>query len=123
MTAMVTLKKREYLIVDELENHFNKEIVSTLIRVFMDDDTNSHEADLILPTHYVELLDLFERSDNIYVDKNINGIKIENFSDVLKRKDVKKSDVFQSGHIESTTPDYKSYVALKSTMTSSNINN
>lgn len=34
--AQEVLKDGGYLIVDEIENHFNKEIVSTLIRFFMD---------------------------------------------------------------------------------------
>lgn len=31
-----TFEKGGYLIVDEIENHFNHEIVSTLIRFYMD---------------------------------------------------------------------------------------
>jgi hypothetical protein len=45
---------------------FNKEIVSTLIRFFMDSEINTTGAVLIFSTHYVELLDILERNDNIY---------------------------------------------------------
>ena len=38
--AQEVLKDGGYLIVDEIENHFNKEIVSTLIRFFMDGKIN-----------------------------------------------------------------------------------
>ncbi len=122
MTAMTALQNGSYLIIDELEIHFNKEIVATLIRFFMDSEINKKGAVLIFSTHYIELLDNFERNDNIYIVKNMNGIKIENLSDVLKRNDVKKSDLFQSGYLENTTPDYEAYIALKRTMTSVHIN-
>lgn len=56
-----------YLIIDELENHFNREIVSTLIRFYMDKKVNKKGATLIFSTHYSELLDEFERNDNIYI--------------------------------------------------------
>ena len=111
--AFRVLKEGGYIIIDELENHFNKEIVSTLIRFFMDSDINTSGAVLIFSTHYVELLDVFERNDNIFVTKNINGISIENLSDLLKRNDIKKSDLFQSGYLENTTPSYVSYINLK----------
>lgn len=117
MTAMVILQEGGYLIVDELENHFNKEIVSTLIRFFMDSDINQAGAVLVFSTHYVELLDIFERNDNIYLIKNMGGIKVENLSDLLKRNDVKKSDMFQSGYLEHTTPSYESYISFKRTLT------
>jgi predicted ATPase len=113
MTAIFVLKKGGYLIVDEIENHFNKEIVSTLIRFFMDSEINTSGAVLIFSTHYIELLDIFERNDNIYLLKNKNGINIENFADLLKRNDVKKSELFKSGYLENTTPSYESFINLK----------
>jgi hypothetical protein len=111
--AFHVLREGGYIIIDELENHFNKEIVSTLIRFFMDSEINSSGAVLIFSTHYVELLDIFERNDSIFLTKNINRIKIENLSDLLKRNDIKKSDLFQSGYLENTTPSYEAYVNLK----------
>ncbi len=118
MTAMMALTEGGYFIIDELENHFNKEIVSTLIKFFMDSDLNKKGAVLVFTTHYVELLDIFERNDNIYLIKNIDRIQLENLSDVLNRNDVKKSELFQSGYIEYTTPDYDAYIALKHTIAS-----
>jgi ABC-type uncharacterized transport system ATPase subunit len=113
MTSLLALHEGGYVIIDELENHFNKEIVSTLIRFFMDSDVNTSGAVLIFSTHYVELLDIFERNDNVFVIKNKNRITIENLSDLLKRNDVKKSDLFQSGYLENTTPSYESYIIFK----------
>ena len=117
MTAIDALQKGGYLIIDELENHFNKEIVSTLIRFFTDKELNNSGAVLIFSTHYVELLDLFERNDNIFIVKNISGIHIENLADLLKRNDVKKSELFQSGYLECTTPSYDSYIHFKRAIT------
>jgi len=113
MTALFVLKEGGYIIIDELENHFNKEIVSTLIRFFLDNNVNTSGAVLIFSTHYVELLDIFERNDNIFITKNINGIIVENLADLLKRNDIKKSELFQSGYLENTTPSYEAYINLK----------
>ena len=38
--AQEVLREGGCLVVDEIENHFNKEIVSTLIRFFMDGKLN-----------------------------------------------------------------------------------
>lgn len=117
MHAIITLRKGGYMIIDELENHFNKEIVSTLIKFFMDNDINKSGAVLIFSTHYIELLDIFERNDNIYITKNLNGIQIENLSELLERNDIKKSELFQSGYLKYTTPSYEAYINLKRTIT------
>lgn len=123
MMAMVILNEGGYLIIDELENHFNKEIVATLIRFFMDSEINKNGAVLIFSTHYVELLDIFQRNDNVYILKNINGIQVINLSDILKRNDgKKKSELFQSGYIDNTTPDYDAYINLKHIMSNVRIN-
>jgi hypothetical protein len=79
----------------------------------MDSEINTTGAVLIFSTHYVELLDIFERNDNINVIKNTDGITIENLSDLLKRNDVKKSDLFQSGYLENTAPSYEAYITFK----------
>jgi ABC-type multidrug transport system ATPase subunit len=111
--AILILKKGGYLIVDELENHFNKEIVASLIRLFMDRKVNKKGSVIIFSTHYPELLDEFERNDNIYITKNSNGISVENLSKVLKRTDIKKSEVYQSGYLEGTVPSYESFMKFK----------
>lgn len=105
-----------YLIIDELENHFNREIVSTLIRFYMDPKINPKGAMLIFSTHYAELLDEFERNDNIYIVRNRNGITAENLSTILKRNDIKKSEAYQSGYLEGTVPMYDAYMDLKKSL-------
>lgn len=111
--AMATLKKGGYMIIDEIENHFNKEIVTTLIRFFMDTRINRNGAGLIFSTHYPELLDEYDRNDSIFITRNRNGITAENLSNILKRNDIKKSDAYQSGFLDGTTPAYEAYLQLK----------
>lgn len=107
------LQSGGYLLVDEIENHFNKEIVSTLVRFFMDSRFNKKGGTLIFSTHYPELLDIYDRNDGIYIVRNRNGITVENLSNILKRNDIKKSDAYQSGFLEGTTPAYEAYIRLK----------
>lgn len=108
-----------YILVDELENHFNKEIVVTLIRFFMDSSLNKNGSTLIFTTHYSELLDEYDRNDAIYIVRNRNGITAENLSYILKRNDIKKSDAYQSGFLEGTTPAYEAYLRLKKNLAAS----
>ena len=114
--AIRTFQHGGYLIVDEIENHFNREIVSTLMRFYMDSKVNPMGAMLIFSTHYAELLDEFERNDNIYIVRNRNGITAENLSTILKRNDIKKSEAYQSGYLEGTVPAYDAYMALKKSL-------
>lgn len=108
-----------YLLVDEIENHFNKEIVTTLIRFFMDSRLNSKGGTLIFTTHYPELLDEYDRNDGIYIVRNHNGIRVKNLSKILNRNDIKKSDAYQSGFLEGTTPAYDAYIRLKNSLIAS----
>ena len=111
--AQEVLQRGGYLVVDEIENHFNKEIVTTLMRFFMDGKLNKNGGTLIFSTHYPELLDEYDRNDSIFITRNRNGITVENLSSVLKRNDIKKSDAYQSGFLEGTTPMYEAYMRLK----------
>ena len=108
-----------YILVDELENHFNKEIVVTLMRFFMDSSLNKSGSTLIFTTHYPELLDEYDRNDAIYIVRNRNGITAENLSYILKRNDIKKSDAYQSGFLAGTTPAYEAYLRLKKNLAAS----
>lgn len=113
LNAIRTFETGGYLIIDELENHFNQEIVSTLIRFYMDKKVNKRGAMLIFSTHYSEILDEFERNDNIYIVRNRNGITAENLSEILTRNDIKKSEAYQSGFLQGTVPMYEAYMDLK----------
>lgn len=111
--AQEVLQSGGYIVVDEVENHFNKEIVTTLMRFFMDSKLNKNGGTLIFSTHYPELLDEYDRNDSIFITRNRNGITVENLSNILKRNDIKKSDAYQSGFLEGTTPTYEAYMQLK----------
>lgn len=113
------LQSGGYLLVDEIENHFNKEIVTTLVRFFMDSRLNKKGGALIFTTHYPELLDEYDRNDGIHIVRNRNGIMIDNLSNILTRNDIKKSDAYQSGFLDGTTPAYEAYMRLKKSLTAS----
>lgn len=119
MNALFVFKKGGYLIIDEIENHFNREIVATLIRFFMDPYVNKNGATIIFSTHYSELLDEFDRNDSIYIVKNKKGIIAQNLSNILKRNDIKKSEVYDSDFLEGTVPAYEAYIALKKVLINS----
>lgn len=121
MQAWMVLIKGGYFIIDEIENHFNKEIVATLIRFFMDKKVNKNGATLVYSTHYVELLDELDRNDGIYVIRNNEGVSIQKLHHILKRNDIKKSDVFQSGMLEGTTPSYEASMRLKKVLISGKV--
>ncbi len=110
------LQSGGYLLMDEIENHFNKEIVTTLIRFFMDSHFNKNGGTLIFTTHYPELLDEYDRNDGIYLVRKCNGITVENLSGILIRNDIKKSEIYQSGVIEGTTLAYETYIHLKKSL-------
>lgn len=121
MHAWMVLIRGGYFIIDEIENHFNKEIVATLIRFFMDKKVNKNGATLIYSTHYVELLDELDRNDGIYVIRNNGGVSIQKLHHILKRNDIKKSDIFQSGMLEGTTPSYEASMRWKKVLASGKV--
>lgn len=111
--AKEILQSGGYIVVDEIENHFNKEIATTLMRFFMDTKLNKNGGVLIFSTHYSELLDEYDRNDSIYITRNRDGITSENLCNILERNDIKKSDAYQSGFLEGTTPMYEAYMQLR----------
>lgn len=66
-------------------------------------------------------MDELDRNDGIYVTKNNDGISIQKLHHILKRNDIKKSDVFQSGMLEGTVPSYEASMRLKKTLASGTI--
>ncbi|MEG2068985.1 MAG: AAA family ATPase [Acidaminococcaceae bacterium] len=112
--VVVILKTGGYLIIDELENHFNKELVRMIINLFKEEKTNPYGACLIFSTHYMEVLDFIDRKDNIYITKKQGGlIEVLNYADVVKRNDVKKSEVILSNSLQGTAPQYESIKKLR----------
>lgn len=111
--AVTVLKNGGYLIVDEVENHFNRELVASLLRLFTSKRTNPKGAVIIFSTHYPELLDELERNDSVFITRSDHGLKIDNLNSLLERNDMKKSEVYQSNFLRGTAPKYKSLVALQ----------
>lgn len=112
--ATKVLKNGGYLIVDELENHFNKEIVHVILQLFNNVKTNPHGACLIFTTHYSEILDFIDRKDNIYLTRKKDGILyMDKLSNEIKRNDIKKSEIIISGYLKGTAPKYEQIKALK----------
>lgn len=110
-----------YLIIDELENHFNQEVVSTLIRFFTNSKVNQNGATLIFSTHYSELLDDLERNDCVNIIRNRGGVTVEKLSHILKRNDIKRSEAYQSDFLQGTVPSYKAYMELKKVIMNSTL--
>ena len=115
LNAYRTIQMGGYLIIDELENHFNREIISTLISLFLDKDINKNGGTLIYSTHYVELLDYIDRNDSIYIVRKENGITIDKLSNTNKRRDNNKSYLFTNALLKKTAPSYSATNELKKT--------
>lgn len=102
------LKTGGCLIIDEIEIHLNKTLIEVIIDLFKDKKTNTNGATLLFTTHYLEILDVMERKDNIYVarkDKSFN-LSVTKFSNKIKRNDIKKSEILLSNYFENTAPSY-----------------
>lgn len=113
--AMLTLINGGYFIIDEIENHFHKELVKLLISLFKSNNTNPNGATIIFSTHYVEILDIVDRKDDIYltIKDDDNYINIKKYSDYIKRNDLKKSELLLSGIVKGTAPKYESIKKFK----------
>ena len=75
--VVYSLKNGCDLVIDEIENHFHKMLVENLVNLYKDKSVNKSGATLIFTTHYCELLDLFNRTDNIYITKYNDKISLE----------------------------------------------
>lgn len=104
--AITTLKSGGYLLIDELENHLNKELVKMIINIFNNKEINKNGACLIFTTHYAEILDSFDRMDNIYILVRTENYftKIHRYSEMINRSELKKSEVILSNYIKGTAP-------------------
>ena len=113
--ALVVLSLREGfdLIIDEIENHFHKTLVENIISLYKDKTINRKNATLIFATHYCEILDLFNRRDNIYITKSDEKIKIYNmYKDYDIRSELLKSKQFYN-NVFKTAVNYDALMDLK----------
>jgi AAA15 family ATPase/GTPase len=114
--AVGVLAQGGYLLVDEIENHLNKQLVGVLIDLFQSSDTNPHGATLLFTTHYPEILDRVHRKDNVYFlsrRSEDHAIQVIKYSSRVKRIENKKSEVFISNYIGGTAPSYTDVQALR----------
>ena len=101
------------LLIDEIENHFHKTLVENMINLFKDKTVNKHSASLIFTTHYCELLDLFNRQDNIWIAKAEDKIYLENMYEKYDiRPELLKSRQFYNDTFK-TAVNYEDLMALK----------
>lgn len=113
MIAIDIFKNGGILLLDEMENHFNRELVAVLIRFFQNTKINKNGAILMFSTHYPSLLDEFDRNDNTYIIRNKEGISVENLASRFTRNDIKKSVAYESNYLDGTAPSYEAYMDFK----------
>lgn len=91
-----TIKVGGIILIDEIENCFHKNLVSNILFLLQDESINSNGAQIIFSTHYVEILDVLDRQDDIFIlSKNNNKIEIKNLATAYpSRLEILKSKRF-----------------------------
>lgn len=111
--VVASLKEGFTLMIDEIENHFHKTLVENILALYRDKTVNRSQAVLVFTTHYCELLDLFNRQDNIWICKNNNGVVVENmYRNYSVRNELLKSRQFYDNTF-STAVNYEELMRLK----------
>ena len=111
--TIAILKMGGTLIIDEIENSFHKNLVENIIMIFNDKRINVMNANLIFSTHYVEILDIFRRRDNIFVmKKNDHIVACNLYKDFKDRIDLSKSNQFNNNTFQ-TLINYDRLMELK----------
>ena len=112
--SLAALGSGGYLLVDEIENHLNRQLVNVVLGLFASRETNPNGATLVFTTHYPQLLDHVHRKDNVYfLVRGEVGTSAVKYSDRVKRIENKKSEVFASNYVKGTAPRYSDVKALK----------
>lgn len=94
------------LLIDEIENHFHKTLVENMISLYKDKSVNRKNATLIFTTHYCEILDLFNRQDNIWIARAEDQVTLYNmYLEYNVRTELLKSKQFYSDAFK-TAVDY-----------------
>ena len=108
------LKNGATIIVDEIENCFQKNLVYNLLFLFNDENINSKNAKLIFSTHYVEILDYLNRRDGIFITHKENGIiDVKNlYKDYSLRTELSKSKQFDN-NVFNTAINYKQLLKVR----------
>lgn len=113
VTVIASLQHGFDILIDEIENHFHKTLVENIIDMYKDKTINSLNATLYFTTHYCELLDLFNRQDNIWVCRADEHISIVNMYEKFGiRSELSKSKQFYNDAFE-TAVNYEDLMAIK----------
>lgn len=110
---MAALETGSIIFIDEIEDHFNHTIIDAFIEYFTDKTININHATLIFSTHYSEILDQIDRTDEEYITRRNNKISLQRYSQTHVRSDLSKAEVFESDYLGGTAPEYDAYIALK----------
>ena len=110
---MLTLESGGIIFIDEIEDHFNHTIVDAFIEYFTDKAINVNHATLVFSTHYSEILDQIDRTDEEYITRRDKKISLQRYSQTHVRSDLSKAEVFESDYLGGTAPEYDAYIALK----------
>ena len=118
------LKTGGIMVIDEIENCFHKNLVNNLLFLITDKTLNKKNAQIIFSTHYVEILDIFDRRDNIFIlHKNDNRISIENlYEDYEYRTEILKSKKFNNNAFN-TLLNYDQLMKVKRLLKNEILNN
>lgn len=101
------------LIIDEVEDHFHKTLVENMLSLYKDKAVNRRNATLIFTTHYCEVLDLFNRQDNIWISKANGKVSLSNMYDAYDlRPELLKSKQFYNNAFQ-TSVNYEDLMKLK----------
>ena len=98
ISTALLFKNGGVMIIDEIENCFHKNLVNNLLFLITDKSLNKKNAQIMFSTHYVEILDIFDRRDNIFILHKVNNeINIENLYDNYEfRTEILKSKKFNN---------------------------
>jgi len=111
--VVAALKNGFDLLIDEVENHFHKTLVENTISLFKDRNVNRHGASLLFTTHYCELLDLFNRQDNIWIARADDKVQLDNMYEAYDiRPELVKSRQFYNDAFQ-TSVNYEDLMKLK----------
>lgn len=111
--VIASLKHGFDLIIDDIENHFPKTLVEYILSLYKDKSVNRRNATLIFTTHYCEVLDLFNRSDNIWISVANGKVSLSNmYDDYGLRPELPKSKQFYNNAFQ-TSVNYEDLMRLK----------
>lgn len=111
--VIASLKHGFDLIIDDIEKHFPKTLVAYILSLYKDKSVNRYNATLIFTTHYCEVLDLFNRQDNIWISKANGKVSLSNMHDAHELDPrLLKSKQFYSNAFQSSV-NYEDLMRLK----------